>query len=187
MSRYNIVGKREAPPPPYTYDLVCIPLEAIPYVAGAVRLRRVKYWWQTEEDVRVADDLLSRFMEGILMPCGLDIVNAVDRVYNLLDSSLNGIERGVTGDGTTETPFVYTPPLVQVSAASTYESPGIHTTTRDIRSLALNLADGSASALTSETRNFRQQLEDIRQAIADTGANSEDTEAILNLILLALG
>lgn len=184
--RYNLVGKRSVPPEPYHYCLVCVPMEAIPFVAGALRIKKAKYWWKTPEDVKRANDLLTRFENGLLMDCTLPIVNAIDRINTRLDAALFAQYHTVTGEGTDADPFVYNPALLQAPEEPFTPPASMVVNSQQTKELVHNLVDGTGTSLTTENRNIRDMLEAIRLAVSEKELDTEDVEALLQAILLLL-
>lgn len=90
MTRLNLVRKATAPVPPYNCELTCFDVNMVPFYLGALWLRAQKYWWLTSDDQRIARSALNEEMVRLLMPCGQDIVDSIDRVYRLIDGSING-------------------------------------------------------------------------------------------------
>jgi hypothetical protein len=156
-------------------------------MAGGLWLRTQKYWWQSPDDQRYGRWLMNKQIGALYMPCGTDIVNAIDRVYTLLDASLRGEIHDVTGTGTLDDPYIYDPALPQVVDPVVYLTPGIQFNTQQTYQGMLNLMNGTLSTNFTDPRIFRDQLEAIRALLEAAGTSEADIEGILNLILLALG
>lgn len=188
--RYNLVYKAIAPTPPYSSDLVCLPVEAIPHVLGALWLKSQKYWWAPGDNAQLGRQLLAEEGANLLMPCGTQIVNAIDRLYTLHDATFNGIVRTVEGTGTDVDPFVYTPALVQSASPTTYAGPGIKQFS-EVLSLSLaHLITGLSNDLYAEEVGLVPKLEEIRAQLEGMGSDDEAGWAALldalPLILAAL-
>lgn len=95
------------------------------------------------------------------MPCGTEIVNAIDRVYVLMDATLNGVTRDTTGQGTEINPYIYSPPLAQGKEADDFVPPSLRSDTNATRALLDNLVTGATNPLVNDARNIRTQLEEI--------------------------
>lgn len=121
------------------------------------------------------------------MPCDGPIVNSIDRLYVLMAAGLNGTEYTVTGTGTEIDPFVYDPPLPQVVMPSDFQAPGLRRDMAAGRRLLDNFVNGTLSTDAPATAIANEKLEAIRALLEASGTNGEDVEAVLNLILLALG
>lgn len=184
--KLNIVLPSPVSARPYAEDLYCLPVAAVPYVLGALRLRMSPYWYTTPEDYARGRSLLAEFSGGLLMGCVQEITNAVDRLTALFDASINGQARELTGTGTEVDPYVYTPALPTVFDGNAYDAPSLREDTRSTYLLLDNLTTGVPNALSADARSFRDQLEEIRATLAAMGADSDEVEEILNLILLAL-
>src|SRR5690349_17368227 len=143
--KMNLVTKSEVPPPPYASALVCIPIAAVPFTLGALVLKSQKYWYASPDDWHAGRRLLASFGKALLMDCAQPIVDAIDRVYNLLDSGLNGTERTAIGTGTELDPYVYDPAIPQVVEPSAFGSPGLRHYTRASARLLDNLVTGGTS------------------------------------------
>jgi len=182
----NIVNKADAPEPPYICELVSYQPEATPFVLYGLWLKSQKYFWNSPADWETAKSLLAQVGSELLMPCGIDIVNGLDRIYNLLDVRLAGIERTVTGSGTSDDPFVYDPILYQTPEIFDDEPISLIGLATTGKRAWKNLLDGVTSPDFADSRSFRDQLEAIRAILADTELDGDEIEGILNLILLAL-
>lgn len=179
----NIVYRGTVPIRPYSSTLVCVPTTIIPQVLGALRLKSAPYWYVSSEDHLRAQSAISEFGGNLLMPCAAEIVNAVDRVYNLLDASLNGVGRSVAGDGSELDPFVYSPPLAQAPEPDEFQGPSLRTDVEVQRALLDNLTNGTVSAVAPDARNFRQQLDDLILAVG--GEGELDPQILAKLVEIA--
>lgn len=180
---YSIVVKRPCTGRNDFQQFVCVETRAIPTVLDAIRIRAAKYWWEDDAAWDCARDMLATFGKDLLMPCGTEIVNAIDRVYVMMDASLNGVSRGVTGAGTDADPFVYSPPLDNSKEADDYVPPSLRSDTNVARVLLHNLATGTPNAVVGDNRNFRDQLAEIIAKI-DAG-ESLDPEMLAELVKIA--
>lgn len=185
--RINIVNKEIAPGPPFDYELVDYIPAYTPFILYALWLKSQRYFWATPEDWAIARSALAEQGAYFLMPGTIDIVNAVDRVYTLLDERLIGNERSVTGTGTALDPFVYDPPLEQ---AAQFLDPTEGTVTfyldHQLRGLQ-NISDGQTSIFFSEDRNIHDQLAAILEALTTEGGLDADMLAQLVQIVALLG
>jgi hypothetical protein len=184
--KLNIVLRSPVSVRPYDDDLYCLPVAAVPYVLGAIRLRMSPYWYSTEDDYARGRSLLAEFSGGLLMGCAQDIVHAINRVEAMIDVSLNGNGRTITGTGTTADPYIFVPALAPEFDPTDYVPPSLRSDANVTRALLDNLVNGTVSAVATDPRSFRDQLEAIRALLEASGMDGEDIEAILNLILLAL-
>jgi hypothetical protein len=180
----NLVIKADAPLAPYACELVEIQPEAVPFLLYGVFHKLQKYYWASHSDWIEGRRLMA--MEGaqLLMTCGNDIVNGLDRIYNLLDVRLAGIERSVTGTGTDVDPFVYVPPIEQAATMVPGVDESLLLYANVNHQSWLNLLNGTAGDTSSDTRNIRQQLEDL---ILSVGATDDlDDEILAKLVEIAL-
>ena len=181
----NIVTRSTVQEPPYTTDLVCIPIAAVPLTLGALVLKSQKYWYASPDDWHRGRKLLAQFGKALLMPCGNDIVNAIDRVYGLLDAGLNGIGRSVSGTGTEADPYVYSPGLAQAHEPDAFVPPSLRSDANVTRALLDNLTNGTVSSVAPDNRNIRQQLQNIYDALVAMGEGDGPTaEQIAQIIAL---
>jgi hypothetical protein len=120
------------------------------------------------------------------MGYGMRLINAVDRVYTLLDAHVAGNERSVTGAGTDADPFVYSPALVQAPGAGDFVAPSIRTDTELVRAVLDNLINGTLSSLApaEAVPNYRLQvIIDLLNAMgADDGPTFEQVAQIIAIM-----
>lgn len=183
--RYNLVAKREAPEPPYICEMVDIDVEAIPFMLSSLWLRAQKYWWITDDDQKYGRWLMNKEGAALLMPCSRKITNLLEAQYNLLDATIRGEMRDVTGAGTDADPYIYDPAIPQTVDPIVYLTPGLqYSAIQSLRGIE-NISDGRTSTNFSDVRNIRQQLEDILNAL--NAESDEETVELLRNIFLALG
>lgn len=185
--KLNLVRKRDAPQPPYTGVFVCITVQSVPYLISSIWLHSQKYWFTNDLQARIGRRKLYEDAAHMLTECGTEIVEAVDRVYRLIDSNQNGTIYSSSGDGTPESPIVISPSIPTVPITTVYDEPGQRAHIDEIRLALRNLLNGETSTTFTDPRNFRQQLDDIKTALQAMGAEDDQVEELLNLILLALG
>lgn len=180
----NIVVKSPYPSGTPLIELASFHIQAVPATIAALVLKSQKYFWASPDDWHRGRKSLAYLGAELLMPSGIDIVNAIDRVYTLVDSGLNGRVRSVEGEGTNLDPFIYTPPLEQAAAPEDFDAPGLRNDTYTVRLLLDNLTNGTVSSASSDDRNFRQQLEDLILAV---GAGDDlDPEILAKLGEIAI-
>jgi hypothetical protein len=141
----NIVLRSPVSERPYASELCCIPPVGVPYCLGAMRLRFSEYWYTSRDDYVRGRSLLGELGSGLLMPCGQDIINAVDRVYNLLDGAYNGIGRVATLVPDTTNVYTYDPPLEQGVDTTNFHDPGLRHEAKAARWMLDNLVNGTTS------------------------------------------
>lgn len=187
MSRINLVRKNFTPLGTLDCELTCYDVQMVPFYLGALWLRAQKYWWVDAENAGRARSLLNEQMVRFLMPCGQDIVDAIETQTRHFLGAMQGYEFNRTGTGTAADPYVWEPPLPDY-AGPQFQVGGIERSNFFLTEQLQNLLDGTPSA-TTETRNFRQQLQDIYDLLASGGAGFNDDEIIEKLlaIIAALG
>jgi hypothetical protein len=183
---YNIVTKETVPEGPWEYGLVCIPRQAIPFVLGAIRIKRQKYWWLTDEDWHRAEDLLIRFEGGIVEECSLPIVNAIDRLTIRFDAAVNGITRTATLVPDTEAEYEYSPPLTQEAEAGVYNSPSLAADSDAVVAFLDHIVNGTVNEYVTDTRAVKDLLQSIVDTQADPEVKLEQIRTILALIATLL-
>jgi hypothetical protein len=166
--RLNIVYKAIAPEPPYQCELVEVDTAAIPFMLYGLWLKTQKYFWVDNDSWRIGRWLMNKQGASLLMPCGTEIINSVDRLYNLLDARLVGNYREVTGTGVEADPFVYDPPLEQ-AAQYIAATEGSLTFYADYNLQAwLNLLNGEHSDVFGDAYHIKLQIQElIDQDVAD--------------------
>lgn len=185
--RLNIVGKEQVAIGPYATALICVPVAIIPQALGAIDLKAQKYWYATPEDWARGRNLLAQLGAGMLQPCGQDIVNAVDRLYVSFEAHVAGIARTAIPSTTVLGAFDYTPALEQEANALDAAFPSISSNITKSTALLDNLITGATSIYASDPDAIKQLLRDLITAVQAGEDDGENIEALLNLILLALG
>lgn len=181
--KQNIVSRSPVSVRPYADDLYCLPVAAVPYVLGAIALRMSPYWYETAEDYARGRSLLAEFSGGLLMGCAADLVHAINRVEAMIDVSLNGNGRTITGTGTPADPFVFVPALAPEFDPTDYAAPSLRSDTSVSRALLDNLTNGTVSDVATDARSFRDQLQALIEKAAGTG--EFDEEMLAKLIQIA--
>jgi hypothetical protein len=191
--RLNIVYKAVAPEPPYECELVDIDTAAVPFMLYGIWLKAQKYFWADNDSWRTGRWLLNKQGASLLMPCGNDIINAVDRLYNLVDARLVGNYREVTGTGTEADPFVYDPPIEQAPGFFDPTEASIAWYSGINLSAWQNLLNGEHSGDWNDNYKLKAQLQelidqdaaddvDIATLIAFAEASGISLEALLLLL-----
>lgn len=183
----NVVLVSEVPEPPYPSHLVCIPTAAVPFTLSALVLKSQKYWYASPDDWQRGRRLLAQLGKALLMDCAQPIVDAIDRVYNLLDAGLNGTERTATGLGTYLDPFVYDPPIPQTIAPTEYEAPGARHYGHAVAKLVDNLVTGTTSDIAPGVAVPNGKLQEIIDLLVAMGEESQVTPEQIEQIILILG
>lgn len=185
--RLNIVKQRYAPIPPYDCVIVDIDIQSIPYLQHGLWLKYQKYFWAEDLGNRaVARSMLAKQGASLYMSCGKDIVDAVDRLYRQQEAIHHGTQYTYTGTGTTEDPYVISPAIPVVPEPLIGEENGGLFAQYKVMRLVDNIVNGTTYADAPDARNFRQQLEDIKQAIIDGYQDDGDLLEQLEIIAALL-
>lgn len=182
----NIVYKAEAPSPPYGCEFVDIRPKVVPFALYGLWLKSQRYFWVTADDWAEARTLLALEGAAYLMPCGRDIVNALDRQYTLLDGVMRGTWREVTGMGTDADPFVYDPVIPQAAQELVPTLGSLQHVAQDTYDAWGNLLDGIASGRWEDTRNIRDMLQAIIDGAGEAGTLDDEMLAALVQIVASL-
>lgn len=183
----NIILPSPVSERPYASELCCIPPAGVPYTLGAMRLRLSAYWYTSHDDYVRGRSLLSELGSGLLMPCGQDIINAVDRVSVLLDGAFNGISRVATLAPDTTNVYTYDPPLSQSADATNFHDPSLRYDTKAARWLAENFVNGTTSDFAPGEAVPNTKLERIAVAVEALGELDDDQLEQLIQIVSILG
>ena len=183
----NIILRSPVPERPYGAELCCIPPEGVPYCLGAMRLRFSEYWYTSPEDYVRGRSLLAELGGGLLMPCGQDIINAVDRVYILLAGVYNGTSRGAELAEGEDNVYVYDPPLSQAIDATDYSTPGLRTNADIARELLDNLVSGAVTANTPLVAVPNGHLQAIYDQLLAMAAEEQVSPEQIAQIITILG
>lgn len=184
--RYNLVTKRLAPLPVYNGALSCVPIEALPFVLSALDLRAQKYWWIEAEDEKNGRRLMYLVSIMLLQGCGDEIVTAINQVYRLLDASINGTTYTYTGVGSAVDPYVYNPAIGIVPTVGEADEPGQRFYLAKAMRLLDNLVNSTPHPDAPDTRNIREQLDQIIAALEAEDFDPATIEALLGQIALLL-
>ena len=184
--KFTLVKPRPAPPPPWHCELVEIDIEAIPFILSALWLKSQKYNWETNDDQRIGRQMLAKQGAYLLMGCKDEIVGAINQLYRLTDSIHNGAVYGVTGAGTLEDPYIYTPPIPLVPTTQSGLEPSVKFSLEKALRLQDNLVNGTTYTDAPDDRNLRQQIEDLILAVQNQGQLDDDMLAELVQIVAAL-
>lgn len=116
----NIIRPESMPARPYPDELYNFSITAIPALQYGIWLKSQPYYWLSDDDTLKARSVLSEVGAALLMPIGITLHNDMMALYNLLDAALGGIERSVTGTGTSADPFIYDRPIPQVKTRNSF-------------------------------------------------------------------
>lgn len=184
--RLNIVGKHLAPDPPYRCDFHALPTEAIPSVLWSLWLKSQKYFWTDDTEALQARNMLAEFGIGLLMPCGNELGYKIDRLARILDSAMFGRTYIATGELDDNQLPIVTPALSDSVSPTGALDPSMFQHSLIQRLLVQNLVDGTPTFYTLESRNFRQQLDDIKAILAEFEAGQIDYTTLITQIIALL-
>lgn len=185
--RLNIVGKSTVAIGPYATELICVPVAIIPQALGALDLKSQKYWYASAEDWQRGRSLLAALGARMLLPCGQEIINSVDRLYVSFEAHVAGIARSASPSTTVLGAFDYAPVLEQSANALDAVAPSLRGDVEKGTALLDNLVTGAISSYATDPDAIKQLVRDLIAAVQAGEDDGENIEALLNLILLALG
>lgn len=158
----------------------CFPRQAIPAVVKLlIRRTYVSSWAEGQHEL--GRDMIVRCIVSLYAGCLNPTAEAVDRVYRLLSSALYGNVYAATEDSNNER--IITPPIPDVPDTMGYAGESIIQRAKQATLAADNIATGIPNELFAESRNFRQQLDDIKTALQN-GENL-DADILAELVQIA--
>ncbi len=94
--------------------LLCVPAALVPLVGGLLARLEPRYPWSSDADWRAGYQTIVALQEQLFMSlnCVQQLIESNDRIYRLLDASLNGTRYELVGD-------VISPTVAAVPPAST--------------------------------------------------------------------
>lgn len=164
--------------------MLCIPVPLVPYFRRLFAQAQSPYIWKTQADYERAYPIFAEIeAQMAAASCVSNITDSIDRLYRLMDTSLNGTEYTVAGD-------VITPELPAVPPASTSEPTALRAHVSRLMVLAENATNGT-TAVAGEGITGAAALEDdqtarqlLRRLI--TGVDGNGTPAPGDNLLTAL-
>lgn len=166
-----------------TVELACFPRQAIPIVVKLL-LRRIYRSSFVVEQHRTGRDMIVRCIVSLYAACENNTAEAVDRVYRLLDAALYG--RVYANAGTPDEPNIV-PAIGLIPNVGELANESMVARSRQSALAIDNITTGTANDEYTDTRNIRQQLEDILAAIQNgDGGNTDDILAVVQQIALLL-
>lgn len=121
MSRYNIVRESDyADDSTANANITPFPIPLVPLCLGAFRIKSSRYFYTDTGSWLYARQSIHQMGANMLRNNIDAITNRQDALYNLLDAALGGIERSVTGTGTSADPFIYDRPIPQVKTRNSF-------------------------------------------------------------------
>lgn len=162
-----------APEPPYKCEIAYFPVAMTPYMLAALEYRIAKYIWEPESRY-TAEQLLREVQMALLTGCLQELINSNNRIYMLLDQTLNGQQyEAVSTD-----PLVIVPPIPVVPRPN-FDSGGVIRQIADMRALIDNSLNGTVNATYGDPRGVKQRLDEIRDAIGEGGFSAEEKLQLL--------
>lgn len=126
-----------------THILVEIEAEYVPLLFSALEKYHNKYYWKTELDYAQGYQGVIRLERALLIDMSEPIVNAIDRLYRLWDTSINGKLYTSNGPGADGLPVVV-PAIPSVPELATTAPDAMRANVARLRQLAENAATGAA-------------------------------------------
>jgi hypothetical protein len=78
--------------------LLCVPMPLVPFFRRWFDEMQQRYNWQSREDWFSAYQAFAKMESELMSSCLADLITEQQRLYRLLDTSLNGTQYTVTGD-----------------------------------------------------------------------------------------
>lgn len=186
MSR-PLVVQHFFPSPPYSCELVEVNVQAIPAMLYALWQKSQRYFWEKPlGSDKLARKALAEQTARLLMPCGTEIVTAINQLYRLVDVSINGAVYTYEEDRETGE-IIYSPEIPIVPAASDPGFNSVRWQSNDTRTILRNALLGQTTAELGDARVFRQQLDDLIAAVGADDTDIADMKAKLAILLEIIG
>lgn len=165
---YSFVQNVPLPDPPSASHLACIPIAILPVAIGALESRAQSFVFR-DVDAYYGIQLIRRLQVALILGC-----ESMDRLYRLLDSTVNGVAYMTTEvDGL----VVITPDIPVVPAPV---SRSIHSRLERIEYMFDNAYNGAVHAPDFlNATGVRQQLADLITAVQAGGQLDDDMLASL--------
>lgn len=170
-------------PPEYAESscyLVAINTSLLPLVVGALAHFEKRHVWHSDEEYEQGYNAFAELQACMTQLCIRELIDSNNRIYRLLDSSLNGVVYSASGTGTTIDPYLYEPPMPVVPATLPGLEPSLKFSSEKVLRLVDNLVNGTIYADVLDARNFRQQLDDL--IAKATEEDSLDAEQLAELV-----
>lgn len=186
MSR-PLVVQHFFPSPPYTCELIEVNVQAIPSILYALWIKSQRYFWEKPlGSDKLARKALAEQTARLLMPCGGEIVTAINQLYRLVDVSINGAVYTFEEDRDTGE-IIYSPEIPVVPSATDPGFNSVRWQSNDTRVILRNALLGQTTAELTDARVFRQQLDDIIAGLGADDADITDIKAKLAILLDIIG
>jgi len=178
--------------------LACVPRALLPLLCGQLAALERRDAWATDADWEQGYQWIVEFQANLMSGCVDRIVEMQEKTYRLLDTALNGTVYSVTPaiSPLPDPPHDPTKPTITptIPWASPATAPQLLTTIalRNRIDRLVDLVDNGINgtlivppASTSQP-SVRDNLEAIRALIEASGGNTDEVEALINTIILAL-
>jgi hypothetical protein len=153
----------------------------MPIVAGTLALLEEPRIWE-EADYEQAYHAIADMEATMTLTCVADLVESNNRLYRLLNWSLNGQVYDAGDDPpTTITPAIPVVPNTDIS------SPGVVRTQVVIRNMLSNALNGDINSDFDITPSIREQLQSIIDGLTADDTDIEDIVSKLEIIAALLG
>lgn len=163
--------------------LLPIPIALVPFVWGALEPLQYRDRWQEDEDYHRGYAAIAALGACMMAGCLDELIESNRQIYRLLDATMNGTVYSVSGSGTLESPFVFSPPIPQVPANNAGLEPSLMFNTVKTMRLVDNLTNATTYADAPDDRNVRDMLQELIDKAAGTG--EFDEEMLAKLVQIA--
>lgn len=162
--------------------LLAIPVPLVPFVLGALGQLQDRRYWETDNDWQAGYEAIAAIEAEAMTTCLSQLIASQDRIYRLLDWSLNGRVYEVTEtDPLTIEPAIPDVPNTDIS------SPGIVRTMVVVRNMLSNALNGDTNSDFSITPSLREQLQAIIDALGSDNTDLESIISQLETVAILLG
>jgi hypothetical protein len=160
--------------------LICVPIPIIPFFRQFFGEMQQRYIWQTRADWLNAYQVFAEIEEDLMGSCVQQLIEGQNRLYRLLDTSLNGVAYTATTDPDTQiTTITPDQPVVPTNEVGT--APGLRRQLLDMQgtigggwfnfgSRPATLAD-LADSMKGSTDGNKTQIQNLLDALS-AGANA---------------
>lgn len=126
---------------PVTYGEHCrlIPIDSalIPLLSGAINKFQLRYVWNSDDDYRQGYNAFAELQVNLMCNALLELTESNNRLYRLLDTSLNGTQYTLSGE-------TITPAIPATPPASTGEANAMRAHLGRLQQLGENLITGAS-------------------------------------------
>jgi hypothetical protein len=171
--------------------LLEVPINWIPIVGGLLGQLEAREVWASETDWVGGYPVVVQMQEDLMGKCIEALIASNNQIYRLLDTSLNGTAYQVIGHDPDTAKPIFDPVIPEVPDSAT--GPGQLPTIalrRRLERLIDVIDNGFNGTLIpdqpSSQPSTRDNLEAIRQLLAQAGSDNGNMEDLINLILMAL-